>query len=981
MASFTPHHGVSMLESSLVDTPVPTMATPYRGLEFSATPGTAYTPRHLVTDAERSPSPAHDVHSGSVDKEFNDRLEQMEITGRTTTVDGERDIINMFLAPLRKQAECMAPTDAYHTTDRVAASQLKENVREEAHTWELLSALLGDSLKTYAGHYAAEEIANRVQTVPQHRWWAVSQKQLLALRLCWDYNFRRALLVLIWLENVYASASSADNKREEYIPSGYRVNTQKLIEGGKGGSLCPSTNRKLVTSIDFDAPRSEQAHIHPADEEAERTLFHVVLQHIRCGHIDVARKLCEEKGYTQCAALLQESCEMLQHIPGVHGPFPPLEVQLPRELVERFGLKDDGHVQLNTTRYSFAAALCDLSEDDTAPGGISQNAVFSALVGLPDIMLIGLSNVPSFRDKLWASLRGYNEHVVHSIIQPFLAGHGDYDQEDAMSILHKTRPATFVLSELAYAASGGCNEPFSQLQSLLIQLFGNKTCANIESFKQLFVFLNDSTSKHAPRLAAHVALQMWRCRHYVLGDIIDQQNHNTIAELLDNIITAYAHHLCDIYSAHPDLLLSTIPYLASKMERRTIELASEFCIMLIVNRDQVESDALCEKLVNRLHEVNVPCAETMTAAHKLLANGPAAVVEAWRCSDVKIPDTTRIDDMIESIRLLTFIPSQSVEALVTFNHNCRLLASSMMMNIERLKETMRGAGEKALDTMGAIDGLQGDVNKCLEGLQKLFDRVNTHVQAQFELQKVREVPSNPSFARLVTERMEAKHWEVFMKTGASLAVWEGEIKRKPVVTKATGVVTNELSRANATALLQQSKTQKEKQAYDEWLLRERRARSMFKEAALQMITRAKDSFWLVDLQCVVDELLPVDRVRAVEWFAERETVLSDIRRKVIPYIAETTLEMFAMHADHLKVSDRLQECQDCVDIVDTLVGDDISDTQSLIDCFADTLQASRITAYCARIDCYETDCRRAMAANPHVPEADLALVLVSQMQS
>ena len=74
------------------------------------------------------------------------------------------------------------------------------------------------------------------------------------MRLSFDHNLRRAMLALVWLEKVYAAQCSETQRHEQYLPHGFRTETAKLLAQGLAGGACPTTNRRLVTSLDLDAP-------------------------------------------------------------------------------------------------------------------------------------------------------------------------------------------------------------------------------------------------------------------------------------------------------------------------------------------------------------------------------------------------------------------------------------------------------------------------------------------------------------------------------------------------------------------------------------------------------------------------------------------------------------------------------------------------------------------------------------------------------
>eukprot|EP00659_Diplonema_papillatum_P005283 gene5283-8066_t len=871
------------------------------------------------------------LYGGSTDRRYAEQLEQQEVTGRIILVDGEKELLREYIKPLESSLEMAheeAGMPAYSKRERESVALKNKLLEEELNTWQLIEVLLVDALRTDAQAYPTRDVPSCIAAaIPAHRWWAISHRQLLSLRISADHNLRRSLLALVWLERVYASSSARQHRLEHHVADGYRKHTAKLLEAGLGGQACPTTNRPLVSSLDLDAPRRERAHVHPADEESERTLYGVVLDHLRCGQVEAARELCEAKGHTLTAGLLTESFELLQHLPGVHPSVAPAGVELPEAILSRLHLRDDS-CQPNTHHFTYAAALLDLATDentqDCAPGGSWHAAVFGALAGRTPSMLMGLGPAAGFRDRLWAYLRGYAEHVVHATVQPYLAGHPDYHEEDAMRVLEDTRPAHAGLSQLSYhamaAASGPDPSGLAQLQSLLLRLFGGDVHAGRAVFLETFRFLSAKASKTAPRLAAHVAMQLWRCRIHILGDHLDGPDADVAGGCLDAVLSEYARQLFRENEGDPMLLLAVVPYLASKMVSSGVRLAAELAVVLTAPRAPAEADALVQRLIGRLDQVSVDPERVLLAAAELYSADPGAVSRVWHDSrDTRQPaEGDAVAGQVQAIRFLCFLPAQALLSLTSLNGRCRVHGAALAAALAGRQAALRAhkaqprpaspsslppAGKTQAAGLDAYDAAAADE---LAALQKLMARACPPCIEQFERHIITLPESSHGHARLTVERMELEHWRSFYEMHRSLSQWNAVYSKKPILdAEGDGAPQEE---AAFKVALREARRHKAKRQLDEWVLEEKRVRRAVRAAAEKVATRA-DAFWLVDPAETLRGLPPPDRAEAERWLAAREPALAELRRVAVPSIVEAVLEIFAMHADHLPVQERLAECE------------------------------------------------------------------------
>eukprot|EP01061_Rhynchopus_euleeides_P014177 TRINITY_DN24622_c0_g2_i1.p1 TRINITY_DN24622_c0_g2~~TRINITY_DN24622_c0_g2_i1.p1 ORF type:complete len:893 (+),score=311.22 TRINITY_DN24622_c0_g2_i1:38-2716(+) len=864
----------------------------------------------------------HDeVYVGIEDKETCERLEEYDRGGMTLSADGEARLLRSLLEPLERRRGSLEESASRQTRrERDAISQTVAGMQEEANTLGLLRLLIFDTLRDSSPEGALPSVDGKVlpPQCPAHRKWAASHRDTLAVSLASGWALRRAVLLLVWLEQVYAE--SHDSFKEEYVANGFRKHTIQLLQSD-GPSKCPTTGRPLVSSSAFDAPQREMAHVHPVDEEAERALYTLVLGLIRAGRIAEARAACEEKGHGCLAALLQESTDMLHHIPGAQAPVEVEGLGLPDAVAERCGLAK-AEAYDGTTRFSYFAAILDLVDNQHAPGGAAHSAVFASLVGKSDAMLGGFRS-PSFRDHLWASVRGFIEHSLHTLFYPLLKGHEDCDEEDAWAVLSKTKPLHTSLAQFAVEAEQGTSDPHASLQAALVRLFGEGPKATGAAFDAVFVLLDSQVAEHSPRLAAHVAMQLWRCRDQLLGST--ETCSDATADLLDSVLTRYSHHLYRTYPDQPDLLLSAIPYLASKMSGTGVEVASQFCVVLgpLVS----DPDASRTKLLARFSEVGLDSVAIQTGASRLLCQGTQALAQ-WGVS------AAAEDPAIESIRALTFIPEQSLSALQAFNTRCRALVSEILGAGVRLSE--------AGDSLEAADNAMADQRRSTASLQHLFDKVFCHLKQQFETQQTREAEGGVERALLLNERMEAQHWDVYTQALQAMLEWRGVSEQEPVPL--------EWARpANSyEAAAHKAHVEKLRRQHEEWMLREWRARHAFKSVATKMLTR-EYAPWLVDLQSVEEGLDAQGRAVFGTYLQQRKGSLLYYRQHVIPGLVSTLLEMFATHAAHLSQEQMREESSCCNDVVDSLVSDGVTESLSLMECFPSVTQSSRIVGYIARI--------------------------------
>eukprot|EP01063_Lacrimia_lanifica_P023440 TRINITY_DN3095_c0_g6_i1.p1 TRINITY_DN3095_c0_g6~~TRINITY_DN3095_c0_g6_i1.p1 ORF type:complete len:1013 (+),score=400.98 TRINITY_DN3095_c0_g6_i1:110-3148(+) len=926
----------------------------------------------------------------NVDKVFAEHAEGMDMRGELGRPEAEAAILRAFEAPLQERLGELegAASEAYRGEDRAAAGKARAELREEMYTWELLRLLLTDTLRTARNDFPQSDVAARIHHVPRHRWWTVSHRDAASLRLAHDHNLRRAALALVWAENVYASQCAAAKTVEQYIPHGYRTETAKLLEQGLGGGRCPTTSRRLVSALDFDAPMREKAHLHPADEETERMLFEVLLQHIRCGDVASARRLCEEKGHAVTSALLEEGHESLQHRPEMHAALTPEGVALPQELVERFQLRPTKATDcLTTERFSVHAALLDLARDDMAPGKAPFRAVFGALVGKSDAMAFGFPRA-GFRDALWASLRGVVEYALHEVTLPLLEGHEDHSAEDARAVMECIRPQRVALGEVAAAAKAGApavdagdasaaSDMYLELQAILIQLLGSGPKVAVDRLTEVFRFLAGAVAPAAPRLAAHAAMQLWRCRLHIIAEPLSEHDHTVVAQCLDAVLKAYAVALCQEHRGSPldaqagqradDLLLTVVPHLVSKMVYSGAATAGEFAVVLVSNREEAHADALRHKLIDRLRALGVPAESVLAHAAELTVGGPEAVVAAWlgEGAAAAAADGERLTDLVESIRLLTMLPALCPQALAQFNRACRSLCSKMASCAAQRRDALAAVvdstadGAEYLKAANAADALASEAAACLSGLQRLFHRTHHHLGTQADTFVIGVPQGSAEHAQTVTERVEASHWETYVKVQSAAAQWAAVYCEKVEVPPEDRV-----DPTDAKSVFAASHRQHTLNIYNRWVANERRARAALTCAAVEMVTRSgTSSAWLVDpIAALAPTVQASAHADAMAWWGGREAEMRQLRAAIIPHVTETLLEMFALKAAHIPAADRAEEYETAADVVDALVQDDVAEDQSLCESFTDPQQAARIVGYLARINTAHDDAAAQKAA-------------------
>ena len=876
----------------------------------------------------------------SADKHFTERLEEKEGLAISTSIEGEESIINDYIEPLRELLEKIRNSeDPYSRPEREARTQTAIECQEEINTWELVQLMLKDVLLTTSNCFPPPEISSNISSIPTHRWWAVSHKQLVSLRLSWDFSFRRIVLALIWLESVYAQTCRIDNKVEEYIPPGFRPATASLLSEGLGGSSCPLTRRKLVSSLEFDAPSQyvffyifivsmkqnskniktnrEQAFIHPADEDAERTLYSVLLQHIRCGHIRAARDLCESKQHLIAAALMKETAERLQHIPGVHDSIVPSNVPLQPEITQRLRLEETGKTRTNTHHFSVSASMLELACENMSCGGEAQCATFGALSGMKESMLKSYKKQEiTLRDILWASLSGAVEHMIHCVVQPTLRDHVDYNEEDAEIVIQQTKPLFDSLAGASQQAlvERGESDCLIQLQALLLQLFGHSRCCDVSILIAVFELLSNKVVEVSPRLAAHLALLLWRCRNGLLSDLLSGTSHDYISSLLDSTLMRYAQKMYQSNPNNSSLLLTTIPFISSKMEKRGIELASIYVVSLVTTSPPEKADECLVKLVSRLNNLNVNTAAVLNHASKLMSTSPWETVRSWSQGSVSAegPQEVTFGHKTEAIRLMTYLPVLSEDALRMFNQFCR----DIILRIQELNCRSRYCLSSS--EVDQVDNIAAGVAELMSAFRLLFNRVYTAVDEQFQRRILTEKQTSLAFVKLTTERMEASHWELIQTSLSSLSSWKHSALQKPLdnppVEKMSAPKYGVTVQATWLQCLEESQKQRFEKVFALWADSEKKSRNTMKRQALRVISR-DNSACLVDMTSVAKDLEPLPLAEAKYWFEEREQSLRQLRAAVIPDIVEGILEALALYADHLSVEDRLKEGEEYVIII------------------------------------------------------------------
>eukprot|EP01060_Flectonema_neradi_P013471 TRINITY_DN20236_c0_g1_i1.p1 TRINITY_DN20236_c0_g1~~TRINITY_DN20236_c0_g1_i1.p1 ORF type:complete len:909 (+),score=160.39 TRINITY_DN20236_c0_g1_i1:68-2794(+) len=893
----------------------------------------------------------------ATDKYFSEKLEEKETLARTTSVEGETSMIKDYMDTLMEVLEELRSSEIpYSAKERETRTLAVNHYQEEINTWQIVMLMTEDVLLTTSNHFCPPEVSSTISRIPSHRWWAMSHKQLVTLRLSWDYNFRRTVLALIWLESVYARCCRIDNKLEEYVPPGFRPATAALLSEGLGGSPCPLTRRTLVTSLEFDAPAREQAFIHPADEDTERTLYKVILEHIRCGNVKAAKDLCEQKRHLIAAALMKETVERLQHIPGTHDCIVP-EVELQPEITKRLHLEETGSTRTNTHHFSVAASLLELASEDASCGGAAQCATFGALGGLkePMMKLYQQQQDMTLRDSLWISMKGSIEHMIHCVVQPSLKSHVDYNEEDANTVLQLTKPQFDSLAEASRQALQECggSNCFLELQGLLLQLFGESSCCGVGNLTLVFECLSTKVVEVAPRLASHLSLLLWRCRNQLLTDLLTTSSHTYLSSLLDNILTRYAQILHQSDPSNTSLLLTTIPFLSSKMEQKGIDLSSIYIVSLIVSLDSEESDDCVQKTVNRLNSLGMDTAAVLRSASQVMSGNPLETVEEWFPGSVRkgAKVGTALDHRIECIKVMTYLPELSEEALRLFNDFCR----DVILRVQELSCRTRYCLSSS--EVAEADAVSYEISQLMVAFGVVFSRAYGAVDEQFQRRLLTQKQSTLAFVKLVTERAEASHWELIQASLSSLSLWKHAVSQKPLNNPPAAKLSPQISgtvQATWLQCLEEGQQQRFEKALAIWADTEKKARTTMKRQALRVISREHEAC-LVDMTSVANELDPLPLAEARYWFQEREQSLLQLRAAVIPDIVEGILEALALHADHLSVEDRLKECTDSEKIFDALVADEVSEWQSLQSCFQDALQASRIVAYAARVDAFRSD--------------------------
>ena len=547
------------------------------------------------------------------------------------------------------------------------------------------------------------------------------------------------------------------------------------------------------------------------------------------------------------------------------------------------------------------------------------------------------------------------------MLRSSLQSHDEYNDADAQCAIAGTTPQHAHLSEFAAGACRDDSSSFAHLQAAIIQLFGESMSSPPARFVTVFQLLHDVTSTHAPRLAAHLAMQLWRCRSLVMVEFVQDQ-HDQVTALLDAILTQYAHHICQ---THPqtESLLAIVPYLASKAAGAGagVRMAAEFCVVLGEDLAAEEADALRSKLIKRLQDLGVDVNAVLSTASRILIEpaDAADVLFDWTgCTDTpKAGPSTRAE---EAVRLLTYDPAQAGDALTAFNEQCRGYVRAMAAHTRAIGDASR---KPELQQAKLLDQLVGERAQCVNDLRSLFARVYTLLQDQFKDRIIREQPGTAGYAHLVTERMEAQHWEVYLDTELALNAWREVYGRRPQVD-------NEEEVLGAVSVyddaLNTARTQRTQRLTAEWAMEETTVREAFRDAVPKMLSR--QHVWLRDLQSVSQDLSAEEAQIFFATASYREDHLSALRKLVIPGVVEAVLEMAALRADHLAAPVAEKEhalyvienippppiCtfilspHSCMTIVDALVTDSVTESESLMDSFTDVFQASRIAAYIAR---------------------------------
>ncbi|CAB0008584.1 unnamed protein product [Nesidiocoris tenuis] len=269
---------------------------------------------------------------------------------------------------------------------KIAAARRNDDMSwlvNEKNTWKLIYAL-------YRDRAFAEDDYPEPEGEPH----PLSEKEIVMHFYHRNRSAREAQLVIDWLERNAKDQWNLMSNEEVGFFTDKTVAWENTLLQLENGDLPYSSSRRIVNSLDPDAPRREGLPLHDLDAEDDKRLLRQVFAEIRKGNIDKAQEICIHCGQAWRAATLEGW--RLFHDPNY--------------------LSTEGKSKLptegNPNRGIWKLCAWKMCED---PATLDEDkAVIGALCGhLPSV----LPFCSSWEDLLWANTKAAVDVAVEQIIR------------------------------------------------------------------------------------------------------------------------------------------------------------------------------------------------------------------------------------------------------------------------------------------------------------------------------------------------------------------------------------------------------------------------------------------------------------------------------------------------------------------------------------------------------------------------------------
>ncbi|CAH1154193.1 unnamed protein product [Phaedon cochleariae] len=290
---------------------------------------------------------------------------------------------------------------------KVAVSHLDEEIclEKERNTWRLLFILYQDRLLAQ----------NMMDDQGVMQYFGRSEKMCVQNLFKRDGLVRESQLIIDWLES---NAADRDDEVLHFSDStvGWE-NTLHQLQSAE--TIAFLSSRRIVSSLDPDAPNRERMPLHDLDSEDDKRLARKVFAEVRCGKLEEAQKLCRQTGHSWKAALFEGW--RLFHDPNVKENSDNDAGSEADDGYEEMDSNELKEIEGNSSRDIWKIMAIKYCKQDYL--NLYDRASIGAFCGYLNTLLPVCN---SWEDSLWAYMRTLVDVRVESEIRDCVTRNGEY---------------------------------------------------------------------------------------------------------------------------------------------------------------------------------------------------------------------------------------------------------------------------------------------------------------------------------------------------------------------------------------------------------------------------------------------------------------------------------------------------------------------------------------------------------------------------